>query len=106
MKIHALPDSHDLTNLAEVHYNLPTSFLRSRGARTFLHEEVVRRREGRIAHLGPLIVQSGHHMGRAPEDKFVAGEPSSEDKVWSVHGGVLFRVTQQSADRLPVSSSL
>ncbi|MEN9580748.1 MAG: hypothetical protein RJA21_312 [Gemmatimonadota bacterium] len=62
-----------LTNLAAVHHNLPTPFL---------YEEIVRRCEGRLAHLGPLVVRTGHHTGRAPNDKFVVREPSSEEKVW------------------------
>lgn len=64
---------HGLTNLAAVHHNLPTSRL---------YEEAVRRGEGRLAHLGPLVVRTGHHTGRAPHDKFVVREPSSEEKVW------------------------
>jgi phosphoenolpyruvate carboxykinase (ATP) len=61
------------TNLAAVQHNLPTSFL---------YEEIVRRREGRIAHRGPVVVRTGHHTGRAPNDKFVVREPSSEERVW------------------------
>lgn len=61
------------TNLAAVYHNLPTPFL---------CEEIVRRREGRLAHLGPLVVRTGHHTDRAPNDKFVVREPSSEEKVW------------------------
>ncbi|OGP83585.1 MAG: phosphoenolpyruvate carboxykinase (ATP) [Deltaproteobacteria bacterium RBG_13_65_10] len=66
-------DLQGLTNLAAVHHNLPTSFL---------YEEIVRRREARLAHLGPLVVRTGHHTGRAPNDKFVVREPSSEEKIW------------------------
>jgi ATP-dependent phosphoenolpyruvate carboxykinase len=29
-----------------------------------LYEEIVRRREGTISHLGPVVVRTGHHMGR------------------------------------------
>ncbi|MFC1919194.1 phosphoenolpyruvate carboxykinase (ATP) [Chloroflexota bacterium] len=47
-----------------------------------LYEEVVRRREGLIAHLGPIVVRTGHHTGRSPNDKFIVREPFSEDKVW------------------------
>jgi len=47
-----------------------------------LYEEIVRRREGHIAHLGPVVVRTGHHMGRSPNDRFIVREPSSEHKVW------------------------
>src|SRR5690606_8926845 len=66
-------EKQGITNFAAIHHNLPTSFL---------YEEIVRRREGRIAHLGPVVVRTGHHTGRAPNDKFVVREPSSEKEVW------------------------
>jgi phosphoenolpyruvate carboxykinase (ATP) len=66
-------EQQGLTTLAAVHHNLPTSFL---------YEQIVRRGEGRIAHLGPVVLRTGHHTGRAPNDKFVVREPSSEQKVW------------------------
>jgi ATP-dependent phosphoenolpyruvate carboxykinase len=43
-----------------------------------LYEHIVRRNEGRIAHLGPLVVRTGHHTGRSPNDKFIVREPESE----------------------------
>ncbi|UCD57385.1 MAG: phosphoenolpyruvate carboxykinase (ATP) [Candidatus Hydrogenedentota bacterium] len=66
-------DKHGLHNLGTVHWNLPT------GA---LYEEAVRRRDGVIAHLGPLVVRTGHHTGRSPNDRFIVREPSSESKIW------------------------
>lgn len=54
-------------------HNQPTSSL---------YEEVVRRSEGRLAHLGLLVVRTGHHTGRAPNDKFVVREPWSGERVW------------------------
>lgn len=60
-------------NLSYVYWNLATSRL---------YEQAVRRREGLIAHLGPLVVRTGHHTGRSPHDKFIVREPSSEDKIW------------------------
>jgi phosphoenolpyruvate carboxykinase (ATP) len=56
-----------------VHWNLSTSRL---------YEEAIRRHEGRLAHLGPLVVRTGHYTGRSPRDKFIVREPSSEAKVW------------------------
>ena len=50
--------------------------------RRFLYEEAIRRREGQMAHLGPLVVRTGEHTGRAPNEKFVVKEPSSEGRVW------------------------
>ncbi|MGD8386171.1 MAG: phosphoenolpyruvate carboxykinase (ATP) [Desulfobacteraceae bacterium] len=47
-----------------------------------LYELIVRRREGLIAHLGPVVVRTGHHVGRSPNDRFIVREPTSEDKIW------------------------
>ena len=66
-------EHHGLRNLGTVYWNLTT------GA---LYEEVVRRREGTIAHLGPLVVRTGHHTGRSPKDRFIVKEPSSESAIW------------------------
>jgi phosphoenolpyruvate carboxykinase (ATP) len=61
-----------LRTLANVHWNLSTPAL---------YEEVLGRREGWISHLGPLVVHTGHHTGRSPNDRFIAREPSSEHTV-------------------------
>ena len=66
-------DANDIKNVNNVYWNLHTSNL---------YEEAIRRREGRLAHLGPLVVRTGQHTGRAPNDKFIVSEPSSEGKVW------------------------
>ena len=66
-------DNHGFRNVGTVYWNLSTSRL---------YEEAVRRREGQLAHLGPLVVRTGHHTGRSPNDKFVVRESSSEDKIW------------------------
>jgi phosphoenolpyruvate carboxykinase (ATP) len=47
-----------------------------------LYEHVIRRSEGQVAHLGPLVVNTGQHTGRSPNDKFIVREPSSEKHVW------------------------
>ncbi len=66
-------DMHGFRNLGVVHWNLST------GA---LYEEIVRRREGIVAHLGPLVVRTGHHTGRSPQDRFIVSEPTSDAKIW------------------------
>ncbi len=60
-------------NLGTVYWNPSTPHL---------YEQIIRRREGHIAHLGPAVVRTGHHMGRSPLDRFIVKEPSSENKIW------------------------
>ncbi len=62
-----------IRNIREVFYNYGTPAL---------YEQVVRRREGLLAHLGPIVVRTGHHTGRSPNDKFIVKEPTSEKNVW------------------------
>lgn len=66
-------ENHGIRNAATVYWNLPTPAL---------YEQVIRRREGIMAHLGPLVVRTGHHTGRSPNDKFIVKEPSSDDSIW------------------------
>lgn len=66
-------ENHGIQNVNGIYWNLSTSLL---------CEEAIRRREGRLAHLGPLVVRTGHHTGRSPHDKFIVREPSSEGKIW------------------------
>src|ERR1051326_4911305 len=65
-------EQHGIRNVNAIYWNLSTSLL---------YEEAIRRREGRIAHLGPLVVRTGEHTGRSPNDKFIVNEPGSADKV-------------------------
>jgi phosphoenolpyruvate carboxykinase (ATP) len=64
---------HGLTGLNRVYWNLPT------GA---LYEEAIFRREARVAHHGPLIVNTGKHTARAAADKFIVRENTTEEHVW------------------------
>src|SRR3990170_4923702 len=66
-------ETYGIKNIGNIHWNLSTPAL---------YEEVVRRREGVIAHLGPLVVRTGHYTGRSPNDKFIVEEASSKDKIW------------------------
>jgi phosphoenolpyruvate carboxykinase (ATP) len=62
--------------VAAVHWNLPTSAL---------YEKIVSRKEGLIAHLGPVVVRTGVYTGRSPRDKFIVQEPTSAHHIsWSV----------------------
>jgi len=66
-------DRHGIANVNVVYWNLSTPLL---------YEEALRRREGRLAHLGPLVVRTGQYTGRSPLDKFIVREASSEQQVW------------------------
>jgi phosphoenolpyruvate carboxykinase (ATP) len=38
--------------------------------------------DGRLAHGGPLVVDTGRFTGRSPLDKFVVEEPGSKGRIW------------------------
>src|SRR6266481_8226169 len=62
-----------LSNLGSVYWDLSTAAL---------YEEAIRRYEGIVSHLGPLVMRTGQYTGRLPKDKFLVREPSSENKIW------------------------
>ena len=66
-------NSYGIKNVGSIYRNLSTPAL---------YEETVKRSEGHIAHLGPIVVRTGHYTGRSPEDKFIVKEESSQDKIW------------------------
>ena len=66
-------ENHGINNVNAVYWNLSTPRL---------YEEAIRRSEGRMAHLGPLVVRTGQYTGRAPKDKFVVQDEYSNEKVW------------------------
>ena len=66
-------EQHGIKNFKEVHWNLSTPVL---------YENIIRRSEGVLSHLGPICVQTGEHTGRAPNDKFIVQESSSQENIW------------------------
>ena len=63
-----------------VRANLPTAEL---------YEDAVRHGEGLLAAEGPLVVRTGKHTGRSPEDKFIV--VIDENAHRDVHGTARFR---------------
>ncbi len=56
----------------QIHRNLPTSVL---------YEKIVTGREGQLAHLGPVVVRTGHYAELPPDDRFIVRDPYSEEKI-------------------------
>ena len=78
MEIHELKPEYGLEHLGlhhlgEVYWNLSTPAL---------YEHAIKRYEGKIAHLGPLVVCMGQHTGRAAKDKFIVDEPITTNDIW------------------------
>jgi phosphoenolpyruvate carboxykinase (ATP) len=63
-----------------------------------LYEDAIRAGEGMLAAAGPLVVRTGKHTGRSPQDKFFVKEPSSADKIW--WGDVNRPISEENYDRL------
>ncbi len=74
-------DSLDLefferAHLRIMHRNLPTPML---------YEKIANNREGLIAHLGPIVVRTGHYAPLGPEDKYIVEEDHSKANItWSL----------------------
>ncbi len=66
-------EHHGFENLEREYWNLTTPAL---------YEQAIRHREGVLAHLGPLVVRTGDHTGRSPNDKFIVRNAASEDTIW------------------------
>ena len=66
-------DIHGFQNTGTVHWNFPAARL---------YEQALLRGEAQLAPEGPLVVETGVHTGRSPNDKFVVEEPSSKDDIW------------------------
>ena len=66
-------DHHGFVNVEREYWNLTTPAL---------YEQAIRHREGVLAHMGALVVRTGDHTGRSPNDKFIVRESSSEQDIW------------------------
>ena len=82
-------ENHGFVNLEREYWNLPTPAL---------YEQVLRHREGIVAHLGALVVRTGDHTGRSPNDKFIVREETTQDKIW--WGPVNADCTEETFDEL------
>jgi phosphoenolpyruvate carboxykinase (ATP) len=69
---HAL-SHHGLRKLGTAYWNLTVPQL---------YEEALRRGEGMLSAGGPLVVETGHHTGRSPNDKFIVDVASTHDEIW------------------------
>jgi hypothetical protein len=47
-----------------------------------LYQEAVARGEGIVAEGGALVVTTGQHTGRSPNDKFVVRDETTENTIW------------------------
>ena len=74
------------------------SVVRSNLSTAELYEDAIRAGEGLVAAEGPLVVRTGRHTGRSPEDKFIVREASSQDKVW--WGPVNRPISEEHYERL------
>ncbi|MFT4715976.1 MAG: phosphoenolpyruvate carboxykinase (ATP) [Paracoccaceae bacterium] len=66
-------DALGITGLASVHYN---------DMEPSLVEKSIVRGESTLGKGGALLVTTGKHTGRSPEDKFVVQSPSVQDTIW------------------------
>jgi phosphoenolpyruvate carboxykinase (ATP) len=66
-------EEHGLKNLGRVYWNVSTARL---------YEAALRRHEGMVAHLGPMVVRTGGFTGRSPGDRYIIDEPTTTDNIW------------------------
>ncbi len=65
-------ENHGIKNVKVAHWNLSPEAL---------VEEALRRREGKLAQGGALMVDTGIYTGRSPQDRFVVEDETSKDTV-------------------------
>jgi phosphoenolpyruvate carboxykinase (ATP) len=82
-------DRHGIRNFAAAHWNL---------AAPALYQHSLRRGEGQLAEGGALVVLTGQHTGRSPNDKFIVEEASTRDDIW--WGTVNVPISETGFERL------
>ncbi|MBI3158502.1 MAG: phosphoenolpyruvate carboxykinase (ATP) [Chloroflexi bacterium] len=82
-------ENHGIRNTTMEYWTLPTAPL---------IERIVSRREGILAHEGGVVVRTGQHTGRAPNDKFIVRDDLTTEDVW--WGKVNQPITPEAFDRL------
>ena len=65
-------ESLGLRGFKEIYANLPPPAL---------YEEAIRRGEGMLVQGGPLVLYTGKHTGRSPNDRFLVREPATESLI-------------------------
>src|SRR5918992_2563549 len=60
----------------------PRGHVHHRPTTALLYSDTLDRRDGRLAEGGALVVDTGAHTGRSPNDKFVVRESGSEHRIW------------------------
>jgi len=82
-------EGHGLRGTPAVHGNLSAPAL---------YEHALRRGEGSLAEGGALVVRTGVHTGRSPNDKFIVDDASTREHVW--WGKVNTAMDEATFDRL------
>jgi phosphoenolpyruvate carboxykinase (ATP) len=67
-------ENHGLSNIHTAYWNLfPPALV----------EQIILRREGDLANLGAVVVNTGQHTGRSPNDKYVVrNNNQADDEIW------------------------
>jgi phosphoenolpyruvate carboxykinase (ATP) len=65
-------EEHGITNANLIYWTPPTPEL---------YEQIIKRGEGLISHMGAITVKTGHYTGRAANEKFIVDEPGSRDHI-------------------------
>ena len=82
----------------EPHGLFPTGTVVHNPTTARLYTHALKSGVGRLAHGGPLVVDTGRFTGRSPKDKFVVSEPSSDSRIW--WGEVNHPLTEDNFERL------